>query len=189
LIAGDTLAVMSDLVKLRPITLDEVSIFETHAVQRDADDPFNFFGWANPGLRRSVTDGTVFGDHTGKLAVVTAEGDELVGDIGWFPVHWSPTCVAVNMGISLFPHARGKGYGTAAQRRFAEYLFATSAVNRIQAQTDIDNIPEQRSLEKAGFTREGVARGAQFRAGEYRDMVGYSFIRADLRAGARGGDC
>ena len=52
-------------------------------------------------------------------------------------------------------------------------------MNRIEAQTDVDNIAEQRSLEKAGFVREGTARGAQFRAGAYHDLVTYSILRGE----------
>ena len=53
----------------------------------------------------------------------------------------------------------------------ARYLFEHTPANRVEAQTDIENIAEQRALEKAGFTREGVARGSQFRAGAYHDLV------------------
>jgi len=38
-------------------------------------------------------------------------------------------------------------------------------VNRIEASTEITNIGEQRALERAGFTREGVLRGATFQGG------------------------
>ena len=47
----------------------------------------------------------------------------------------------------------------------------------------VDNVAEQRSLDKAGFTREGVIRRAQYRAGAYHDLVGYSFVRDDLERG------
>jgi RimJ/RimL family protein N-acetyltransferase len=52
-------------------------------------------------------------------------------------------------------------------------------VHRIEADTEVDNIAEQRALEKAGFTREGVMRGAGWRDGEYRDGVTYSILRTD----------
>ena len=73
-------------------------------------------------------------------------------------------------------------YGTEAQAQLVAYLFATTEVNRVEAGTDLDNLPEQRSLEKAGLRREGVMRGSQFRAGAYRDLVVYGIIRADLEA-------
>jgi RimJ/RimL family protein N-acetyltransferase len=83
------------------------------------------------------------------------------------------------MGISLVPEARGHGHGSEAQRQLADYLFATTDANRVEASTDVENLAEQRSLEKAGFQREGVQRGAQFRAGEYHDLVVYSRLRDD----------
>ena len=38
---------------------------------------------------------------------------------------------------------------------------------------------EQRALEKAGFTREGVLRHACFRGGEWQDMVVFSKLRGE----------
>jgi RimJ/RimL family protein N-acetyltransferase len=43
--------------------------------------------------------------------------------------------------------------------------------------TDVENIPEQHALEKAGFSREGVLRGAQFRGGAWHDIVVYALVR------------
>jgi RimJ/RimL family protein N-acetyltransferase len=43
----------------------------------------------------------------------------------------------------------------------------------------VSNVAEQRALEKAGFTREGVNRQAQFRAGAYHDLVLYARLRSD----------
>lgn len=54
-------------------------------------------------------------------------------------------------------------------------------MNRIQASTDVTNVAEQRALEKAGFTREGVLRGAQFRDGSWHDLFLYSLLRSDPR--------
>ncbi len=55
------------------------------------------------------------------------------------------------IGISLWPEHRGKGHGSRAQRMLAEYLFAHTPVERIEAQTASDNLAERRALEKAGF--------------------------------------
>jgi GNAT acetyltransferase-like protein len=73
-------------------------------------------------------------------------------------------------------------HGTEAQRLAARYLFAHTQVNRIEATTEITNVAEQRALEKAGFTREGVLRGTTFRQGRWHDQVIYSVLRdeADL---------
>jgi RimJ/RimL family protein N-acetyltransferase len=66
-----------------------------------------------------------------------------------------------------------------AARLLSEYLFAHTTVHRIWAGTEVDNIAEQRALEKAGFTREGILRGTGWRDGAWRDGVIYSLLRTD----------
>ena len=53
-------------------------------------------------------------------------------------------------------------------------------LDRIEASTDVTNIAEQKSLERAGFTREGVLRSAQKRADGRHDLYAYSILPADL---------
>jgi RimJ/RimL family protein N-acetyltransferase len=79
----------------------------------------------------------------------------------------------------LLPEARGRGYGTQAHRLLARYLFTHTPVHRIWAGTEVDNIAEQKALERAGFTREGVSRGTGWRGGAWRDGVIYGLLRTD----------
>ena len=95
------------------------------------------------------------------------------------PLRPPDTSRAWNIGIEIRPSARGKGYGAEAQRMLADWLFVSTDANRVEAQTDIENIAEQHSLDKAGFSREGVTRACQYRAGEYHDLVMYSRVRSD----------
>ena len=85
------------------------------------------------------------------------------------------------IGIWLRSAARGRGLGGAAQRALAELFFTHTAVNRVEAHTDVDNIAEQRALAAAGFTREGLIRGAQWRDGAYRDGYLYAIVRSDVQ--------
>ncbi|HEV2781422.1 MAG TPA: GNAT family N-acetyltransferase [Actinophytocola sp.] len=116
------------------------------------------------------------------LTIVDAATAEPIGMIGWHAVSYGGTLSAAawNIGIGLVPEARGRGAGTTAQRLLAEHLFATTEVDRVEASTDVDNVAEQRALEKAGFRREGVLRGAQLRGGRRRDIVHYGLLRTDL---------
>ena len=118
----------------------------------------------------------------GRLLIERRSDGAIIGDIGWHPVGYGPNeeSRALNIGVSLIPEARGHGHGSEAQRLLAELLIRLFDVERIEAMTDVDNIPEQRSLEKAGFTREGIMRRAQFRADAYHDLVSYSILREDL---------
>jgi RimJ/RimL family protein N-acetyltransferase len=51
----------------------------------------------------------------------------------------------------------------------------------VEAHTDVENVAEQRALEAAGFTREGLIRGAQWRDGAYHDGYLYAILRGDRR--------
>lgn len=167
-------------IRLRPVREDDLTALdENHS--RDAD-PWNWFGHSPAGgtRRRFAADG-LLSEVAGTLAVETEDG-VLAGAVSWFTVPHGPgsACQALNIGISLLPGFRGRGYGAAAQRALAEYLFATTLTERIEAETDVENIAEQRALERAGFTREGVLRHTQFRAGRWRDNVIYSVLRAEV---------
>lgn len=145
------------------------------------DDLFGFFGFtATNGLeRRFAADGLI--SETFGTLIVEDETREVAGTVGWFAVQHGPssTARALNIGIALIPTHRGRGLGTAAQTAMAEYLFANTLIERLEASTDVDNVAEQRALEKADFQCEGVLRHAQFRDGQWRDLVIYSRLRDD----------
>ena len=127
------------------------------------------------------TDGRLRGERRGEFFVERRADRAIVGTISYHRVSYGPgeRSGAWMLGIDLQPEGRGQGLGTEAQRILADWLFETTPVNRVEASTDVDNIAEARALEKAGFTREGINRGAQFRAGAYHDMIMFSRLRSD----------
>ena len=145
------------------------------------DGEFNDFGLAGSIDREALARGPLRNERNGQMIVERVADSVPLGTVGWHEVGYGPGTAseAWNIGIELLPDARGQGYGGEAQAQLAVFLFAETNANRIEAQTDIDNVAEQRSLEKAGFRREGVARGSQFRAGAYHDLVVYSRLRDD----------
>ncbi len=168
-------------VRLRDVTLADADLLDSWS-----DDPerseFNDFGEPPSPLPRDVlANGPLRNDRNGMLVVERIADGEPIGTVGWHLVHYGPgsQSQAWNFGIELRPETRGQGLGTEAQRLLAEFLFATYDLNRVEASTDVENLPEQRSLEKAGYVREGIQRGAQFRAGAYHDLVTYSRLRDD----------
>jgi [ribosomal protein S5]-alanine N-acetyltransferase len=146
-------------------------------------EPHQWFGFKNPQARRRrwEEDGYLGGDYR-MLAVALPDADRtFAGIVSWRTVLWGvPEGACLEIGILLWPEHRGRGLGTAAQRLLADYLFETTAANRLQATTGADNIPEQRALERAGFQREGVLRGVGFLHGAWRDGLLYSRLRGDV---------
>jgi RimJ/RimL family protein N-acetyltransferase len=142
----------------------------------DHDDPFSDFG---PRAERTSVYPADLDDRGG--LVVLDELGELAGAVSWHYVRWGPNDASrcPMIGIWLRPTARGRGLGRAAQRALAELFFTHTVVNRVEAHTDVENIAEQRALEAAGFTREGLIRGSQWRDGAYRDGYLYAIVRGD----------
>jgi RimJ/RimL family protein N-acetyltransferase len=171
-------------IRLREATIADAEVVDARGLDPARIGEFNDLGQAAPRpLAEDLADGRSFmtPEH-GRLLIERLSDARVIGDVSWHPVRYGPNerSTALNIGISLDPEARGHGHGSEAQRLLAELLFALYRVERVEASTDVDNIAEQRSLEKAGFTREGVIRRAQHRAGGYHDLVGYSILRDDL---------
>ena len=168
-------------LRLRPVRRADLDTLERWWADPEAQGRHNWFGFSADGdVRRRFEQDGFLGLDRGNLLVELEDGT-LVGDVSYFAVHHGPKpgSRAFNVGIALLPEHRGRGHGAEAQRQLAAYLFAHTRVERLEASTDVDNSAEQRALEKAGFTREGILRSAQFRDGSFHDLVLYSCLRGD----------
>ena len=167
-------------VRLRPIEeadLDALRRFDTDPSSRG---PYLSSSFRSPQVRRRrwEEDGWL-GADSGQLAVTIPDGT-LAGIVAWRSIPTGgPEVGCLEIGALLFPEHRGRGLGTAAQRLLVEYLFATTLANRLQAITDVENLAEQRVLERIGFRREGVLRGLAFIGGRWRDGALYARLRDD----------
>jgi RimJ/RimL family protein N-acetyltransferase len=168
-----------DVLTLRPVAEADLPILERLTQDPESTGEFAWQGWYKlTRFRRWWAENRLISDDFCALMVV--RDDERLGFVTWYKVSSTPGCHYWNIGIALLPGARGKGYGTQAQRMLAQYLFKHTTVQRIEAAIEVGNVAEQRALEKAGFTREGVHRCTGWRDGAYRDGVWYSMVRTDL---------
>ena len=169
-------------VRLRFVTRDDLDLLEQYGA-REAGG-FNDFDVARrPPPDDAWTDDELRNDARAMLFIERVDDGATVGTIQYHRVSYGPNpeSGAWMLGIELAPEGRGQGFGTEAQRLLADWLLATTPVNRVEASTDLENLAEARSLEKAGFAREGILRGTQFRAGAYHDLIVFSRLRSDPR--------
>ncbi len=117
------------------------------------------------------------------LAIVLAEGDRHVGNIGIHRIH--PTFRSAEIGILIGDRSVwGRGIGTEAIRLVVAHAFRRMNLNRLYAGAVDENRGSIRAFEKAGFQREGVSRKAYWCEGEYRDVVNLGLLREEWLAGA-----
>lgn len=99
-------------------------------------------GWWQRGDGAAWVIADSAGDYAGQLDLRVDPRDKQVADVGFFTA----------------PHARGKGYMTAALRAACEFGFNELGLERIEVRAHVDNVSSKRVAEKVGFQLEGVQR-------------------------------
>jgi [ribosomal protein S5]-alanine N-acetyltransferase len=107
------------------------------------------------------------------------DDDTFVGAISLRSLDRAPH--ARSLGYEMLPDFWGQGYMAEAVRALVAHAFSAMAFHRIEATTSPQNVPSQRVLERAGFTREGVLRDAHRDGdGRYSDNIVYSRLATDV---------
>jgi len=114
--------------------------------------------------------------------IIEKKDGSKIGFIVHFHVlHLGTGTKQLEIGYSLVPKERAKGYGTEALEIMVDYLFLSKDVMRIQAQTDQRNVASKKLLEKVGFKKEGTLRKNFFIRGEWTDDYIYSILREEWK--------
>lgn len=124
-------------------------------------------------LLRAMGDGVHWA-----IADLTDPKRTFLGGIGIKGTDWQARTTEI--GYALTAEARGHGYAPEATRAVAEWVLREHRFNRVELFAATANTASQRTAEKAGFVREGVARNAGFTHQGQQDMVMFSLIPADL---------
>jgi RimJ/RimL family protein N-acetyltransferase len=141
-----------------------------------------FFGEYNPLRQTSRTETEKMLENPLELKpfIIEKKDGSKIGFIAHFYVlHVAGKLLEI--GYSLVPSERGKGYCTEAVRIMVDYLFLSRDTMRIQACTDTRNLASQKVLEKTGFKKEGTMRKYFFIRGETRDAYLYSILREEWK--------
>ena len=123
-----------------------------------------------PGFRTS-------GEGVEAAAMRRADG-RLVGSFGLKRTDWQARVSEI--GYWVAPWGRGEGLATEATVAIARWLLIEQGFERLVLRAATGNVASQRVAEKAGFTREGVARNAGFTNSGRVDLVVFGLTRADL---------
>jgi RimJ/RimL family protein N-acetyltransferase len=114
---------------------------------------------------------------TGLIRAIEFEGD-LAGAIDFKNTDWSDK--ATEIGYWTSPAHRGRGLMTEAVTAMALYALTAVHLERVVLRMATGNTASARVAEKAGFTREGIARNAGFTHDGRVDYFVHSLIRPDL---------
>lgn len=121
--------------------------------------------------------------NEGPNAGIWVEG-ELAGSIGCHRIDWANK--ACSIGYWVEGGCEGKGIVTRCCETMLEYLFDEMGLHRVVIQCGTGNTRSCAVPERLGFTREGVAREAEWVNDRWVDLVVWSMLAAEWTARRQG---
>lgn len=121
------------------------------------------------------------------LRVIANEDDQCIGHVGLYEVDHRVR--SADFGILIGDRNYwGKGHGYNLTRWSLDYGFRMLNLNRIQLDVLANHSQAIRLYEKCGFQIEGRRRQAQFKEGEYVDIVFMGVLRSEWERGEELGE-
>jgi [ribosomal protein S5]-alanine N-acetyltransferase len=111
------------------------------------------------------------------LGIFLKNHPELIGIIGIY--HIDTKHQFASLGILIAKTQWRKGYMSEAMQCFLNFCFTELELNRIEAQTFVENIPAVRFFEKLNFKLEGRLRENFKIEGKFEDSYLFSILKKD----------
>jgi RimJ/RimL family protein N-acetyltransferase len=182
LLTDDNLTLVTPRLRLRPMRRDDSEglflVFSDATAMRFWSSPPHASPLATAEVIERAQVAFMAGDGI-EWAITRAGDDTAVGKIGHW--RWQRPHSRSEVGFILRRDLWGQGFATEALGAVVEWGFRRLELHSIEAQLDSENRGSQRTLERAGFVREGLLRQSYFDGRTYRDTLVYGLLRADRR--------
>lgn len=83
------------------------------------------------------------------------------------------------IGYFLLPDYWGQGYGGEMAQALIDNMFNETAIHRICASAQVENVASERIMRKLSMECEGVHRHARYKDGEWYDEIKYAILRQE----------
>jgi ribosomal-protein-serine acetyltransferase len=147
--------------------------------------------WARPGHTRTETRRYVRAARAAwarrtafEYVIEELDSGRLLGVTSLHRIDWVRRCAGIGYWVRRTRF--GEGLATEAADAVLSHAFGALLLHRVEALIGLANKPSQRVVEKLGFTREGVAREAEFIDGRFLDHFQYSLLDGDPRGNLGG---
>jgi RimJ/RimL family protein N-acetyltransferase len=124
--------------------------------------------------------------RSGESAPFVIAGAATDAPLGLINMHFGDDQEAAELAITVFPQERGRGVASRALRLAAVWGLRELGLQRVFAETAVENVASARAIERAGFHREGVLRAHCKTQGLRHDCIMFSLVLEDIDPGAAG---
>ncbi len=173
--SGVMTQLQGERVVVRPLTADDVVFLLAYR-----NDPVvaRYQGWPLPftdeHAAEFVNNPGILGDPGWLQRGIYLREGRLIGDVGV----WTGDGEA-EVGITLAPDMRGRGYAAEALRLVLDHLFGDLGLHRVVAEADPRNTAVLRLLAGLGFRREGTRAAAYPGRDGWADSVDLALLRSE----------
>jgi RimJ/RimL family protein N-acetyltransferase len=115
-----------------------------------------------------------------RLGIERRHDGALIGTCSLYAIN--ETCRRAEVGYALGSAAWGEGYMSEALAALLDYGFTVLNLNRVEADIDPRNEASARSLQRCGFTQEGLLRERWIVGEEVSDTAFYGLLQREWRA-------
>lgn len=155
------------------------------AIQETIDELQRFLPWARPGHGRAESRHYLASvraarrhRHAYEFLICDAATSEVQGMVSLHRIDWMRRSGGI--GYWVRRSEWGRGIAPEAARAMLDVAFIECGLHRVEVLVAPENKPSQRVVDKVGFVREGVARGAEFVNGSHSDHIQYALLRSDV---------
>ncbi|MBV8500683.1 MAG: GNAT family N-acetyltransferase [Paucibacter sp.] len=178
----EKLPLQTERLVLRPPTPADAQAFyaifsDPQGMRYSSTPPWTTMEQAHAYVQRAIDE---FASGTSLRLVLQRRDDgQVIGQCVYYAI--SAQNRRAELGYSMAVKAWGRGYMNEALHAFVDYGFGELDFIRIEADIDPRNVASARSLERLGFSREGLMRDRWIVAGEVSDTGFYGLLRRDWR--------
>lgn len=169
---------VGERIFLSPINLDDAELYtkwlNDSSVSNNLGNYRNLISFYSEQkiLETMTTDGHNY-------AIVSVEKEELLGNISFLDIDHLSRRATLGLFIGEAEH-RGKGYGAEAIRILLEYGFRGLNFHNVMLQVHSDNEMAMACYKKVGFREFGRRHEAQYKNGNYVDIVHMEILESDF---------
>jgi RimJ/RimL family protein N-acetyltransferase len=182
--ADHDIELADDGLVLRPFRLDDAEEI-CAAVRASLSELVVWLSWVHPQYTIEDTQAFLEGraeahtrDGEFAFAMIERQTGRVLGACGINQIEKAAR--RANLGYWLRTDATGQGYATRATRLVARWACESLGLERIEIVAAVGNKPSQAVAERAGASREGIARKRLNVHGEQHDAVVFSLVRGDF---------
>jgi RimJ/RimL family protein N-acetyltransferase len=177
--------IVTDRLRLRPLTLDDVDALLTYRGRADVCRYLPFEPMTREvltgRLRTDLSRTSITGEGQGlTLGVELAQSGELIGDVVLF--FRSHEHAGGELGYVFHPDAAGQGYATEAATAVLDLAFEGLGLNRVVARLDLRNEASAKLAERLGMRREAHFVRNEIFKGEWADELVYAVLASEWRS-------